>query len=106
MVGHEFSHLSSPFPVRGVRPSGTFAVAEGVHQDGDQDDETDDELLQVGRDVQQVQPVADDADDQGTHQGSPDRPLATQQAGTADDGRRDGICLRRRSWASVRRTAL
>ena len=52
---------------------------------------TDDELLQVGRDVQQVQPVADDADDQGTHQGSPDRPLATQQAGTADDGRRDGV---------------
>src|SRR5208337_517903 len=57
------------------------------------DDDGSRDLLEISRDVQDVQPVLHDPDDESSDQRAPGAPQSSGEAGTADDRRGDRVEL-------------
>src|SRR5262249_62192518 len=75
------------FPPRAATRLSPAASPDLVREHGDDDDDTDGDLLPEGRDVQDVQAVAQDGDDERPDQRSQDPPFPTEQARAAQHDR-------------------
>src|SRR5258707_6332051 len=69
----------------------TAATAERVYADCDHEDDAGGDVFGAGRLAEQVKPVLHTADDECAEHGVVDFAAPTEEAGPADDGRRDGI---------------
>src|SRR5258706_15625854 len=69
----------------------TAATAERVYADCDHEDDAGSDVFGAGRLAEQVKPVLHTADDECAEHGVVDFAAPTEEAGAADDGRRDGI---------------
>src|SRR5450830_682346 len=94
--------LARPAPTRATlssefillpSPPGHPAPAPLIDRDDHDDDRAADDALPEIRDAQDVQTVGQDAHDEHTDDGAADPTLATEQRGTTDDDRRDGVEL-------------
>uniref|UniRef100_J1RUT9 Dehydrogenase n=1 Tax=Streptomyces auratus AGR0001 TaxID=1160718 RepID=J1RUT9_9ACTN len=79
-------------PVRSG-PAGCFLRAAGdrVDHDGGEQHRAGDHVLDLARHAEQVQALLDRLDDQHAQQRGPDLAAAAEEAGAADDGRRDDV---------------
>src|SRR5262249_53877745 len=76
----------------GAAPAGA-GVHQPLDQDGDDDDRADRRALPVGRDIHQIEAVADQHHDEYADQGADHRAAAAEQAGAADHHGGDGVEL-------------
>src|ERR1035437_149376 len=67
--------------------------ARQIDVDGDHDDRADDDVLDVGRDLNQVQPVGQHAEDENAHQRAADAADTAGDLAAADHHGGDGIQL-------------
>src|SRR5699024_6847194 len=67
------------------------AAAERIDDDGGEQNERGDDLLRIGVEADEVETVVDRADDEGAEDRGPGRPAPREQAGSAEDGRRDRV---------------
>ena len=74
-------------------PGKVSLASQGFRGDGKDDDGADDDLLQEGRHVQEIEAVAQHADDQDADQRAADGPGAAGERRAADDHRRDRVEL-------------
>src|SRR5580704_11166805 len=72
-------------------PNSAARLSEGIERHGQHDDDTDDDLLDVGRDVHQHETVEQYPNQDRTDDRTENGTEATKKAGTADyDGGDDG----------------
>ncbi len=87
----EDEHTQGAGNLRRSRCQGLFPVAQLIDPHGEQDDQSDDDLLGECGHAVHVQPVAQDADHERADGRSGDGSHAADQRGAADHGGRDGV---------------
>src|ERR1700722_11981549 len=85
------------------RGSLSLSIAHGVRRHCDRDHDADDDLLNEGRDLQEVQAIAQEADDQDANGRTADASDAARQAGAPDDDGRNRVQLVAQARAWLRR---
>jgi hypothetical protein len=78
-------------------------ASQGVDGDGEGDDHADHHLLNKGRDAEQVEAIAQYANDQYAHQGAADAADAATEAGAANHHGGDGVQLQAQPGTRLRR---
>src|SRR6266700_8138421 len=95
-VNRRHDRRRRPRDIRGdrrPRPLGDVPAPPDVPGHRQPDDHADDHVLRVAVDIQQHRSVADLLDEKGADDRAGYGPLAAEQAGAADDGRRDRVKL-------------